>query len=218
MITAAFVFICLAPSGIEACGPYFPTWLLVNTEDNILSAPLFDFSKELHRMKLAHPRFKTAYPKDPASDYPVQTLDAEIEDLLKALEQEGIAPDKRTIIAENHRNERKKISIFAEIPGYTYSNLFPGSSEPPRISGALPAVAAGLPGEFADYFRGSIVWHIGDIKNARKIWTALLERPENERRFKSTFYGAGKNIPSLSRFTSSRRPEEMNARSMAFVR
>ena len=95
---------------LQACGPFFPNWLLVNTKDNITSHPLFDFDKELLSMRLVHPYFKAVNQKD-NFDYPVDTLDAEIADLLKALEMEGLASDNRKLIADNHRIERKRISV-----------------------------------------------------------------------------------------------------------
>ena len=171
---------------LQACGPFFPNWLLVNTKDNITSHPLFDFDKELLSMRLVHPYFKAVNQKD-NFDYPVDTLDAEIADLLKALEMEGLASDNRKLIADNHRIERKRISVFAGLPRDTEFILLPDAAEPPRISGAPPSITPGLPSEFADYFRGSIAWHSKDIKKAREIWTTLLERPENERHFKSTW-------------------------------
>jgi len=41
--------------------------------------------------------------------------------------------------------------------------------------------------EFADYQRGADLWHDGKTNDARAAWTALLERPVNERRYRSTW-------------------------------
>ena len=51
----------------------------------------------------------------------------------------------------------------------------------------VPELAAGLPGEFADYFCGAIAWHRGVTNEARWAWMQLLARPAAERRYKSTW-------------------------------
>ena len=45
----------------------------------------------------------------------------------------------------------------------------------------------GLPGEFADYFRGGIEWHAEHTNEARAAWESLLKRPEAERHYRSTW-------------------------------
>jgi hypothetical protein len=48
-------------------------------------------------------------------------------------------------------------------------------------------VAAGLPPEFADYFRGSMAMRNADPASAASEWAALLKRPAAERHFKSVW-------------------------------
>ncbi|MDB6064307.1 MAG: hypothetical protein JWR26_515 [Pedosphaera sp.] len=48
-------------------------------------------------------------------------------------------------------------------------------------------VTEGLPGDFAEFFRGSIAFHRGETNAARAIWKALLIRPKDERQLRSTW-------------------------------
>lgn len=41
--------------------------------------------------------------------------------------------------------------------------------------------------QFADYQRGADLWRAGNTNDARAAWTALLKRPANERRYRSTW-------------------------------
>jgi hypothetical protein len=64
--------------------------------------------------------------------------------------------------------------------------------EPQLPQPAFPSIElpAGLPGEFADYFEGALSWHnpaVTGKDTARSAWERLLDRPPQERRFKSTW-------------------------------
>lgn len=191
----AFAFCLLTALHVLACGPFFPNTLLDQGDAAVLTAPEARFKLELERMKLVSSPFRAR----PATNYAQQTFDAELSDLRAALDRNKVAARQRDAILERHRVEREKIIIFARAEredsddgntkfwlreGYV---LRPDLTNSARISGLIPQVTPGLPGEFADYFRGSIAWHLGKMSDARAAWTSLLARPAMERQFKSTW-------------------------------
>lgn len=177
-----------------ACGPFFPNTLLDRGDEAVLTAPEARFRLELDRMRLIASSFRAL----PATNYPRQTLDAELTDLRAALEKSGAPSARRHAIVEQHRLEREKILVFAaaqnngDQSGTSLSVregfvLRPDPTNAVRIPSSMPKVTPGLPNEFADYFRGSVAWHLGKMDEARAGWKALLARPAAERHFKSTW-------------------------------
>lgn len=194
--TLLFVLIVFVSAiKIFPCGPFFPNTLLDLGDAAIMSVPEARFQKELARMKLVATPHRAVL----STNYPRQTLDAELSDLDAALSRIGISLEARRAIVESHRTERKKISVFGDnalgregifvngSDGEFGFVLRPEATNSNRIQGALPKITPGLPAEFADYLRGSIAWHQGDLPAARKAWISLLSRAPKERHFKSTW-------------------------------
>ncbi|RYD61814.1 MAG: tetratricopeptide repeat protein, partial [Verrucomicrobiaceae bacterium] len=48
-------------------------------------------------------------------------------------------------------------------------------------------LAQEFPSEFADYHRGAFAWRMGKLEEARAAWEALLKRPAEERRYRTTW-------------------------------
>ncbi len=170
---AAFLAVtALSVAVLLACGPDFPNMLLTLGDRAILTAPSANFARELQRMDLPPSRFRYQ-PPPPSGD---ASQAAELADLRTALERSKLPVDEITLVLERHTVERLKLGDASR-----------------EIK-----VATGLPPEFADYFRGSIWWHRGDqssepeerqaaFAKAAESWRTLLERPEGERPFKSTW-------------------------------
>ena len=172
-----------------ACGPYFPRWLL-GPERLLVLAPEGLLRHEIERLKLAGtPRAV------PAEDPWAQTSEADVADLQKALDAAKV-PARDPLVAR-YTEIRKALSQYA-----SSTIVFENVSEPldpeeegmqseePGEPATLPAglsVPDGLPGEFADYLRGAIAYHQGDLKASISAWEGLLKRPEGERRFRSTW-------------------------------
>ncbi len=157
-----------------ACGPYLPNMLLNYGDKAVLTAPEATFIHEIARMKLEKPRFEARFAEGGRS---AQARDAELGDLRAALKRLKVPRERADEIVKAHEAEREKIIQY-------------------RASEAR--VVEGLPGEFADYFRGSIAWHQQDIASARRAWEDLLNRSPSERRFKSTWaaFMLGKTCPA----------------------
>ena len=69
------------PTGILACGPWFPNTLLDKGDIAVLGAPRANFQRELERMKLLAPAAATSMNR------PVDSREADVADLRAALER-----------------------------------------------------------------------------------------------------------------------------------
>lgn len=202
------VILILGASGpiIYPCGPNFPHWLLSRPDYAALLAPQAVFDLELERMQL----IKTTRRAQISQGFAKDTLAIELADLRLALDRVKTPPHVRDEIVSRHRSEREKISLFqAPVAKPDWSNgaqenyrLHPDPTNNTRIlEVALPRCIPGLPKEFADYFRGSVAWHQGDMSNARRHWSELLKLPAAQRYFKSTWaaYMLGRSWESENR-------------------
>jgi hypothetical protein len=157
----------------KACagGPDYSQVLLNKGDDAVLAPPEAWFGDEIARLLLSERQRllsegRRFAPKPAADNYAKHTTAAEVNDLRTALRRLGVSREEIERIAKAHANERIKLTDF-------------GTNS--------PQVAAGLPPEFAAYFRGSIAWNKGDHATASYEWRELLARPPAERQFKSTW-------------------------------
>ncbi|MCX6898599.1 MAG: hypothetical protein NT105_07855 [Verrucomicrobia bacterium] len=178
----------VAVSPAFGCGPHFPNTFLTGDEA-ALDAPAAEFCGEIERMKLTPPIHRRV-----TSDkgFASEAADADLADLQIALEKAGVKPAARQTILNTHCAERQKLRALAdyteqlresERPQY---RILPPTKPAPAPTSRI-VVTTGLPGEFADYFRGAIAWHTGDEIAAIASWRALLERPAGERHFRSVW-------------------------------
>lgn len=145
-----------------ADSPWYPRVLLNKGDHAVLIAPEAIFNHEIGRMELPPAQFTSR----PATDsYELQTADAERSDLAAALRKLKMPESEREVVLEAHAAARARL----------------------RQENGNTDVVAGLPGEFATYFRGSIAWRSGDHATARYEWESLLNQPTAERHFKSTW-------------------------------
>lgn len=191
---------CFALSAF-ACGPFFPNSLLDGGDSALLTAPVARFSSELARLELPAPKFKASIT---TNDYATETIEGELADLRKALkEADGPSTDVPDIL-HRYRIEREKllkyhkqkdvwaVGNFEEEDGKIVRKH---SGTEPSLDNFGVTVIAGLPAEFADYFRGCIAWHAENTNEARVNWEQLLRRPAAERKYRSTWaaYMLGKS-------------------------
>jgi hypothetical protein len=178
----------LSVSPLLACGPWFPNNMLDRGDTAVLVAPVADFYRELDRMQLVPSRF---HAMTSTNSYAQETLQAELADLRAALHQAGKSSNEVERIVLAHLEQRTKLQKFIDeaapfCSDGSYQTTTP--TPPPEF----PAVSAadGLPGEFADYFAGAMVWNNPGVTNktaARQAWERILERPPEERHYKSTW-------------------------------
>lgn len=183
-LAGGILAVWLAAIPAPACGPHFPNSFLAD-ESAVLTAPSARFYQEIERMKLTPPIHRRVTSE---KGFASEAADADIAELRAALEKAGVASSACQAVVEAHRAEREKLRVLAD---YNTNVRDMAGREllrelPPPPSKRI-AVASGLPGEFADYFRGAIAWHSGDEVAAIAAWRALLERPAAERHFRSVW-------------------------------
>ena len=166
------VWLALGVSAVLACGPDFPNMLLSQGDRAVLVAPVANFQREIDRMQLAKSRYKYKAPAEGADE----SMLAEVADLREALRHAGKSKQELDEIVARHTEQRMEL----------------------RNASKQIEITNGLPPEFADYFRGAIAWRRADLEpvdteqanlfqNAFTTWRQILERPESERKFKSTW-------------------------------
>jgi hypothetical protein len=172
----------------NACGPEFPNSLLFDGDVILLKAPESDFKAEMERLKPSRPQFEAVISK--SSSWAEQSLEAELTDLRKVLKETRVPePEFSRICLEQERERRRLAEFLAAEEDWWPGKAWDGRPEPRPEWPAMQKVA-GLPAEFADYFAGYCAWHnpkVEDKQPARQAWERLLERPERERRYKSTW-------------------------------
>ena len=185
-----------------ACGPFFPNSLLNSGSEAVLAMPLANFSNELARLQLPEQKLKA---KPSESDFSTQTAEADLADLRAALTRDQLLTSESMASLQGYRVEREKLSKYrqAAVASTPSGDGDAVDGQPGRTQAApRPATAvcdvsvpAGLPDEFADYFRGSIAWHTGKTNEARSSWETLLHRPAADRHYRSTWaaYMLGKS-------------------------
>lgn len=171
---------------VPACGPDFPNNLLGGGDAVLLAAPVADFERELQRLKLTPSRFAHV---EATNGYARQSLDAELSDLTLALRRAKVPPETAELILESHRLNRTKLNEFLAADLDWEAESWKGDERGPRPAFPPFTEVAELPGEFTDYFEGTVAWRDpnGDTNAARRAWERLLARPVAERKFKSTW-------------------------------
>lgn len=149
---ATVVPAALAPAPAAACGPEFPNRLLLSPDAVLLSAPVADFARELGRLV---PASKQQLPVLVAYDDRQKTLDIESEDLDRALNAAGAAPEQRAAAVKQLTKARE-------------------AKDPKLLDGLEPA-------DIREYARGAILYARGEVTRAQGVWRALLELPADQR-------------------------------------
>ena len=161
-----------------ACAPYLPNWLL-GSEETFFEGFRGKLAAELARLKpdYERPPFE-AVPSEGGHD--AEVLAAERADLAQALEDHGTWTILRVQVMDKVvrlREDLAKVRADREDPVTK-----PGRPVPSGLTVPEPL----LP-EFADYLEGAIAYREGRSDAAVRAWERLLQRPEKERQFRSTW-------------------------------
>ena len=165
---------------VWACAPYLPNWLL-GSDDELFSGPTGIFAEEIKRFPTSYtgPMFEAA----PTQDGHVADLAAaERADLAQAMDLLGLDTTLRIELMNNVLQLRERLARVREAREALLTGSKPGRPVPSGLT-----VPASLPPEFADYLEGAIAWYEGRSDAAVQSWERLLRRPEDERRFRSTW-------------------------------
>jgi tetratricopeptide (TPR) repeat protein len=173
----ACALLAVLAGGLEACGPWFPNRLLVEGDGFVRKAPVANFAVEIARSTAGtKSRFKAVVPRPDSEGeigpdgYEQQTVQVDLADLRKAL---GPLTPARERAVRQYRAAR-----FALMKAPT-----PGPGKP--FTFIAPPLPTEIPAEFADYFRGAVLYDQGKTKEARDEWLHLLARPARERHYHS---------------------------------
>jgi hypothetical protein len=184
-------------SSAIACGPFLPSRILIEKDDAFLELPYSTFAYEAQRVPAPYPPpFRAVPPAMGESDtlgiaQARQTEKIDLDELSKALEATQSDPTRRQKILADYTALRQALTAHAQNMVAWKEQLWSGMTgdKPPPEPALAPAltVPEGLPGEFADYLRGAIAYRQKQTEAARQAWQALLDRPADQRRLRSTW-------------------------------
>jgi hypothetical protein len=202
------VFFLLAWQQVSfATGLEEPTrWLGLGSQ-LILEPPEFFFEVETKRIAQdLHREFKANVPPGIGSErsYHKQTDEADAADFDDAIKTGALQPPDRQKARDAHNAAIKALNRTSESeqetdtdssdpqspslpssePTSTTPTTTPQDSKPAKTASDVPTEFAS---EFADYHRGAFAYHAGDEDAAQKAWQALLNRPVNERKYRTTW-------------------------------
>lgn len=187
---AAAAALLLGVARALACGPDFPNRLLPGGGAGLLVAPETMFTREIIALERAAPIGRAVITtNDPAA----ATVRADLAELEQALAASDLPLASALQLLRQYETQRRALQQFAEqrrawertqLP-WVPTNAPSLTNPPPQLLPGQVQIPAGLPGEFADYFRGAMAWAGGDTNGAMAAWQALLKRPPAERHFRS---------------------------------
>ncbi len=182
---------------VNACGPFLPSRILIEKDSDFLALPYSTFAYEARRVPAPYPpSFQAVAPTMSDSDtlgtaQARQTEAIDLDELGKALEVMQPDPAQRQKILAEYTTVRQALTVHAQQMVTWKEQLWSGipDEKPPSQPAPAPALTVpdGLPGEFADYLRGAIAYRQNQPEAARQAWQALLQRPADQRRNRSTW-------------------------------
>jgi len=193
IIIVISMILALAEVPLLACGPHFPNRVLLGGDNVVLKAPVANFHKEIERIKPpVPPQFEAVPPS--RGQYRQQTATIDVAELENALAERNLGEEQRNNILEKYRAARKvtleyvkTLSRWKNGRKWNWRTKKYDPSKAPKPQFNPPAIGDGLPGEFMDYLRGAISFHLGETGKAIDAWLDLLNRPVQERLYRSTW-------------------------------
>jgi len=194
-LLGALTFIAAPLPPANACGPFLPSRILIEKDGDFLALPYSTFAYEAARVPVPYPPpFPAVAPTVADSDtlgnaQAKQTEAIDLDELAKALETTQLDPAQRQKILSEYNAVRQALTAHAQQMVGWKEQLWSGLPEDPPPPAPAPALTVpdGLPGEFADYLRGAIAYRQNQPDAARQAWQALLQRPADQRRNRSTW-------------------------------
>jgi len=202
-----FIGVYFFSSIVLACAPEFGygQYLVHGAKKGFMSMPEGHFLFELERITGKKHKSKDPNYSEKSKE---NTADADVLDLEEALSELNISDDKKEQILSSYADARSQILFY--LKNYPVENKFlwfggrfrhyeriKDIDTRPRFSIELSNI--NVPLEFSLYLRGAVFYHNNDFKEAIKIWKALLNLPEGNRLYKSTWacFMIGKSYLSM---------------------
>lgn len=160
----------------------------------MLAAPMAMFEAEVERFPLPKVRFHF---RGNTNSGPEEAWLADCGELRAAMAKDSRSPEEKGSVIEDYEAERKLLMAYAtSIQDWKESLLYASGEKEiarPQPSGII--LPTRLPSEFVKYFAGSLAWNMGRTNGARQEFEAILELPEKERHYRSTWaaYMLGKS-------------------------
>lgn len=170
----AAVALALASASL-ACGPEFPNSYYDMPEHQLLRAPEGSFTAEIARIATEVKLRFTVPPKDERPP-----LEVELAGLRSALAAQGVRGTEGREIEAGYEQFRQALDAWANR----------NASDDVRRKPAEPfeeELPKNLPAEFSHYLLGAVSWHAGEWEDARRLWQSVLELPQEQRRYRSTW-------------------------------
>jgi len=193
------MIVSLSAGILRACGPFFPNRVLLDGDNVVLKAPIASFRKEIERIKPPVPtQFEAVIPTKKGGyyteRYSQQTATIDVAEVENALAGRNLSEEHRYNIIEKYRAAREVIleyvtglSRWQNERKWSWRTNKYDLAKVPKPQFNAPLIPEGLPGEFEDYLRGAIFYHQGEPWNAVDAWLDLLNRPVQERLYRSTW-------------------------------
>ncbi len=176
--TAFTATLLIAAGTAIACGPFYRVQMRFAGDEAILAAPVADFTRELEQLTAGPRPDSRAVSAERPAVYRTTATTAEAQ-LREAMKTE---PDNE--VTDAYAKLRREL---AELVAQRDAVREKGLAEAATRKLAALQVPAGLPGEFADYLTGALAYHRGDMDAARKFWSNVLQRPADQRRYRSVW-------------------------------
>ena len=171
---------------VAACGPEFPNSYYAMPEAELLAAPEGFFAAEIARLEIAPPAMRAM--RLPPDGVRATTIEIDVTDVRRELEERGVAPSRAQQIAWNYEAARQLVEKIATARERAENGKPDGIAEAAMDAmRTMDELLAGVPAEFAHYLRGAAAWQAGDLASARREWTAVLALPADDRRRRSTW-------------------------------
>jgi hypothetical protein len=178
------------------CGPGLPNRILEEGDDYVLKSPEGYFYSEIQQIsKTLASYFNQTNTEDKAllgykaKEY-LNTDVADINDLKNAFRSSKIDKLKIQATLAEYKKARQFLTNFKNAEyEWQLKKLFEGRlyDENQIIQPKFnpPQIPEGLPGEFEDYLRGAIFYHLEQFDKAKAVWEKLLNRPAEQRKYRS---------------------------------
>ena len=188
------VGLCVAMTAkIVACsGGYFPQCYTCSGDAEMLAAPRARFDAEVERLPRTKVKFHFQSTNNAGSQ---EALLADRVEFAAAMAKDKRLEEDKALRMKVYWEQREKLAAFAsQIENWKTSLISYGAFDPRPESNDI-LVPTGVPAEFENYFAGSLAWNRGLTNQARKEWESLLELPEKDRQYRSTWaaYMLGKS-------------------------
>ncbi|WP_265595839.1 hypothetical protein [Verrucomicrobium sp. BvORR106] len=166
-----------ASAQVFATGMWMPRSWIGERGEPLVAAPEFFWELEVKRLaaeqEAAEELVPAPYPEDSTDQEAFEgyrqafTAKVDVEEFEAALKSGGVKAADPAKALQAHRHARQKLSGLAK-----------GEAEVPAAEEA--------PGEFADYHAGALAMD-SDKAKAKAAWEALLQRPAEDRKYRSTW-------------------------------